>query len=39
MAIARFDAVTFETLDLLTMVSVVHRRLESAVRTPRGGAR
>jgi uncharacterized protein (TIGR02391 family) len=28
-----------EALDLLTMVSVLHRRLESAVRVPRGNAR
>jgi hypothetical protein len=28
-----------EALDLLTMVSVVHRRLEVAVRVPLGGAR
>jgi uncharacterized protein (TIGR02391 family) len=36
---ARWAVDEREALDLLTMVSVVHRRLEGAVRVPRGGAR
>jgi uncharacterized protein (TIGR02391 family) len=36
---ARWAVDEREALDLLTMVSVVHRRLEVAVRVPRGGAR
>ncbi|MBI4952964.1 MAG: TIGR02391 family protein [Myxococcales bacterium] len=36
---ARWAVDEREALDLLTMVSVVHRRLDGAVRVPRGGAR
>jgi hypothetical protein len=36
---ARWAVDEREALDLLTMVSVVHRRLDSAVRIPRGSTR